>query len=719
MTPEDFARLRSLYDHAAALPPDECRAFVESNLAEADPLRSELVKMLEARVNPGFPEFLERPIPPTLPVTEPAGIGQPLTGQVGGRYRILKELGHGGMGVVYLAVRNDDVFSKTVALKVIGSVASRASFVERFKRERQILAGLDHPNIARILDGGNIDDGRPYYVMEYVDGKPLVDYCTRIDADVPARLELILAVCEALEHMHTQGIVHRDIKPSNILVTANGRVKLLDFGIARTTETEWSGTGPQTIVATPGYASPEQMAGEDAGRASDIYSLGVVLYELLTGRLPFVDAHGRPSLGAQNAADEPKPPSHVGPGSLGQAPRTKSIRPDLDRIVQKVLQREPLRRYQSVGQLAEDLRRYLAGRPIGASGGSSHVLRLWLARNPVPVVLVVLLLLSAGAGTWFAVSNQMDRIRLEAKEGEVERLVAMLNQRVDRWRDGDRMAPQSERVQDVRTAGEVVGSRDLAELSVRSADPPRLKRLIEGLRRFLDRADEMSKDEPSLRKEVALVYRQVGDFVADTTRPLVADKAQAAQSYRRAASVAASVRGAEPAWAGQQIAALGQRLSGLGETLPADVVRGPEPVTEAEPVVPPVASPPLPRRTERDEVESDSAPSAPVQSAPAPQPAPVTPTPTVDPERYADIRDRLRGTAATASRLRQNLEDLTARLAVRGQALRGDLTAGMSQIDGLIDQATKSLESGDLDASDELLNRLTYELRRLRQSVGS
>jgi DNA-directed RNA polymerase specialized sigma24 family protein len=149
---------------------------------------------------------------------------------------------------------------------------------------------------------------------------------------------------------------------------------------------------------------------------------------------------------------------------------------------------------------ADDLRRYIDGRPIGTSGGSSHAFRLWIARNPVPVALGVLLLLSAGAGTWFAVTNRMDWIRLEAKEGEIERLVAMLNQRVDRWRDGDRLAPESERVQDVRTAREVVGSRDMAELSIRSADPPRPKRLFEGLRRFLDRADEMSKDEPSLRK---------------------------------------------------------------------------------------------------------------------------------------------------------------------------------------------------------------------------
>lgn len=709
MTPEDYARLRSLYDYAAALPAEERVVFVESSLTSADPLRSELLKMLDAREDS---RFLEPPVSPTLSQTDDLELGRPLTGQVGGRYRILKELGRGGMGVVYLAVRNDDVFSKTVALKVIGAVASRGSFVERFKRERQILAGLDHPNIARILDGGNTDDGRPYYVMEYIDGKPLRDYCTRVEADIPTRLKLILEVCDALEHMHTQGIVHRDIKPGNILVTADGRVKLLDFGIARTTATELTGGGPQTIVATPGYSSPEQMAGEDAGRASDIYSLGVVLYELLTGRLPFIDADGRPSLGAQIAAEAPKPPSQVGHvDGLKKTTRVRTIRPDLDRIVQKVLQREPLRRYKTVAQLAEDIRHYLEGRPISASGSSWHAFRLWVSRNPIPIALAALLILSAGAGTWLVVSNRMDRVRLEAKESEIERLIAMLNQRVDRWREGDRMMPQSDRVQDVRTASQVVSSPDLAELSVRSSDPPRLKRLIEGLRRFLDRADEMSTDEPSLRKEIALVYRQVGDFVADAAKPLVVDRAQATQSYKRAATVVASVGAIEPEWAGQQIAELGQRLSGLGETLPVEVVQAPRPPTsepEESPIAPP--RPPTARKEDASEVEA----------TPAPPPPPVTSaSPVVDQERYAELRDRLRGSVATANRTRQNLDDLRNRLAAQGQTIRADLSAGMSQIDGLIDQATKLLEAGDLQAVEELLGRVTYELRRLGQSVGS
>ena len=205
--------------------------------------------------------------------------------------QIIRELGAAAW-CVYLALRNDDVFHKVVALKVIGGIGvTDASFVQRFKQERQILAGLDHPNIARILDGGNTADGRPFYVMEYVAGSPIDEYCSRVSADVPARVRMITDVCEAVEYLHTHAIAHRDIKPNNILVTAEGRVKLVDFGVAKVETVEVlvasaSSPGQPTMIMTPGYASPEQISGSPAGKSSDIYSLAVVLYQLLTGRLP-------------------------------------------------------------------------------------------------------------------------------------------------------------------------------------------------------------------------------------------------------------------------------------------------------------------------------------------------------------------------------------------------------------------------------------------------
>src|SRR6185295_15498403 len=197
-----------------------------------------------------------------------------------------------------------DVFKKVVALKVINVVNSvdgtaEAGFVARFKQERQILAGLDHPNIARILDGGNTEDGRPFYVMEYVAGSPIDDYCARVNADVPTRLRMITQVCDAVDYLHDHAIAHRDIKPANILVTADGRVKLVDFGIARVDTVDGlvasaSPAGKPTMLMTPGYAAPEQLA----------------------GRLPYADAEGRPNLAAQLAGPEPKPPSQELPGAL-------------------------------------------------------------------------------------------------------------------------------------------------------------------------------------------------------------------------------------------------------------------------------------------------------------------------------------------------------------------------------------------------------------------
>src|SRR5687767_9684553 len=205
-----------------------------------------------------------------------------------GPYRILRELGHGGMGTVYLAARADEQFHKRVALKVIRSGADSAEVVRHFKRERQILASLDHPNIAHLLDGGTTDDGLPYFVMEYIQGQPVDRYCDNVRSTVAQRLQLFRHVCSAVHYAHQNLVVHRDIKPSNILVTAEGIPKLLDFGIAKllTPELSVQTTGETSIalrLMTPDYASPEQVRGETITTASDIYSLGVLLYRLLTG----------------------------------------------------------------------------------------------------------------------------------------------------------------------------------------------------------------------------------------------------------------------------------------------------------------------------------------------------------------------------------------------------------------------------------------------------
>jgi serine/threonine protein kinase/Flp pilus assembly protein TadD len=308
-----------------------------------------------------------------------------------GPYRVLRELGHGGMGTVYLAARDDDQFQKTVAIKVVRGLDS-AEVVRHFRRERQILAGLEHPNVARLLDGGTTDDGLPYLVMQHVEGQPIDRFCDERRLTVRERLQLFQGVCAAVEHAHRNLVVHRDIKPANILVTAEGVPKLLDFGIAKLLNPEIAGQVPTGtgLSMTPDYASPEQARGGPITTATDVYSLGVVLYELLTGHRPY-RLKSREPLEVLKAIceEEPEKPSTAvtredraqlpggaaRPTTAEAVSRTREgtpdrlrrrLRGDLDNIVMMALRKEPQRRYGSVEALSEDLRRYLEGLPVKA-----------------------------------------------------------------------------------------------------------------------------------------------------------------------------------------------------------------------------------------------------------------------------------------------------------------------------------------------------------------
>src|SRR5262245_4419358 len=230
MTPEDYTRIRSLFDQAMELPHADRSAFVAARVAGGDPIREQLSAMVD--VGDDSTLLASAFVNGMLDHVRPPDNDLPSQIQ---NYKILRRLGQGGMGVVFLALRNDDVFHKVVALKVIGDVADspEINLVQRFRRERQILAALDHPNIARILDGGNTEQGRPFYVMEYVAGSPIDEYCARMNAGIATRVRMMAQVCDAVEYLHNHGVAHRDIKPQNILVTLDGHVKLVDFGIAK------------------------------------------------------------------------------------------------------------------------------------------------------------------------------------------------------------------------------------------------------------------------------------------------------------------------------------------------------------------------------------------------------------------------------------------------------------------------------------------------------
>ena len=309
-----------------------------------------------------------------------------------GPFKLVRRVGAGGMGIVWLAHRVDGEFDQIVAIKVIKRGMDSREIVRRFRQERQVLASLNHPNIARLLDGGAAEDGRPYLVMEYIDGLPIHHYCRENDLGVDRILELVSTVCNAVHFAHSNLVVHRDLKPSNILITPEGKPKLLDFGIAKLLDLEGGAGSPATLtghlVLTPRYASPEQVRGENITTASDVYSLGVILYELLTGCFPYeVATDSRRELECAILEQEPTRPSSVVArrrknGTTADSKRAarsphrtpalklsrlqRKLRGDLDTIVLTALRKDPERRYGSASDLASDIERYLRNDPIAA-----------------------------------------------------------------------------------------------------------------------------------------------------------------------------------------------------------------------------------------------------------------------------------------------------------------------------------------------------------------
>jgi eukaryotic-like serine/threonine-protein kinase len=364
-----------------------------------------------------------------------------------GPYRVLGELGRGGMGTVYLAEHADGLFDHPVAIKVTNALSGRPDsdvLVRRFIAERQMVGQLEHPNIVRLLDGGTMDDGRPFCVMEYVAGVPIDAHCDRRRLGVDERLRLLAAAARAVHHAHRNLIVHRDLKPSNILVSDDGEVKLVDFGIAKSLETvapysAQARTRTGHHLLTPQYASPEQVSGEPATTATDVYALGLVLYELLCGRRGQDVGRGsyqeivhaimsqepeRPSTAVLRATAEG--PSAVTADRVAVARGTtparlqRKLRGDLDRIVAHAIRKDPARRYQSAEQLAEDIDRYLAGKSVVARGNSAtyRVRKFAERRRWAAAAAVVLLVILSTFVATLAAENR--RLRRELHQSAIE-----------------------------------------------------------------------------------------------------------------------------------------------------------------------------------------------------------------------------------------------------------------------------------------------------------
>jgi serine/threonine protein kinase len=357
-------------------------------------------------------------------------------GTMVGSYRVVRLLGRGGMGEVYLAERIDPAFSQRVALKVIRWGMDSQAIVQRFVRERQILARLDHPNLARLLDGGSGPDGRPYFVLEWVDGEPITDYCQRVALDLDGRLRLMQTVCLAVAAAHQRLVVHRDLKPANILVTPDGTVKLLDFGIAKLLQDD--GDEGHTItqlgarVLTPAYAAPEQILGEPVSTATDVYSLGVLLFRLITGAMPHRrDQRGLGALASAVEHETAERPSTLLRRPGADARLARRVAGDLDLIVLTAVHREPARRYATAQALANDLGHFLAGRPVHARPDEmGYRLRKFVGRHRLSVAAMAagLAALIAGLGLslWQAHAAGLAARRATAEASRAERVKSLL-----------------------------------------------------------------------------------------------------------------------------------------------------------------------------------------------------------------------------------------------------------------------------------------------------
>ena len=478
-----------------------------------------------------------------------------LAGQQIGAYKIIGEIGHGGMGAVYLAERADGKFSQRVALKLLKREMNTSAIRRRFRREREILASLDHPNIARLLDAGTTADKIPFLAMEYVDGLPIDEYCERNELGLEERLELFRKVCSVVDFAHRSLVIHRDLKPSNILVTGDGTPKLLDFGISKIVSDESDNTATVTRlgVMTPSYASPEQLRSESVTTAADIYSLGVILYQLLCGHRPFESRESDlkeilkavsdidPPLPSAMAQTETGPPSGSGWQSNGNlaavghtepangqvtSPRTVSIKPqylrgDLDNIVLKALKKEPERRYLSAESFSEDIRRHLAGLPVTARPDTfSYRAEKFVKRNSISVVAAALISLAVIGGIaatlWQAGVARAERARAEKRFNDVRKLANSYLFEV---------YPEIENLEGSLKAREVI-----------------LKSALE----YLDSLSSEVGSDLVLLSELATAYEKVGDVQGALNNSSLGNIKAGLESYAKAGRLREAVFTADP-----------------------------------------------------------------------------------------------------------------------------------------------------------------------------
>jgi len=473
MSSERWRRVREVFDEAVDLPASERAAYLGRLEAADGALHAEVASLLRASAAAG--DFLEAPAVSHARLDPSEADRRTRIGP----YEVIREIGHGGMGTVYLAARADQGFEKTVAIKLVRRGMDTDFILERFRNERRILADLDHPNIARILDGGSTEDGLPYFVMEHIPGRHLLEDAAARGLSIREKLALFRKVCAAVGYAHRHLVVHRDLKPSNILVTPEGEPKLLDFGLARVLQPESAGEGDRTATAlrllTPDYASPEQVRGERIATSSDIYSLGVVLYELLANRRPYrTTGAGLGEIARAVCEEEPPRPSAAVP----------ALRGDVDNIVLMALRKEPERRYASVEALSDDIGRHLDGRPVHARKDTfGYRTGKFLARHKAGVAAaVVVALLLVGALAAAVRQTRIARAERAAAEAHFNDVRQLADTFLFEFHDAIKDLP---------------GSTPARRLVVRRA--------LE----YLEKLSKMRSDDAGLQRELAGAYERV------------------------------------------------------------------------------------------------------------------------------------------------------------------------------------------------------------------
>jgi len=566
MNPEQWERIAEIFPKALSLHGEERESFLSEACANEGELRKEVDSLLASHDEAGS-HFLNEPDAAFEQVSGRLRWSEVQAGRRIGPYLVAEQIGRGGMGEVFAATRADGQFEKKVALKLVRGGCDTSFVLERFRNERQILAGLDHPNIARLLDGGTTDDGIPYLVMELVEGAPIDEYCDAHKLSITQRLVLFRQVCAAVAYAHQRLVIHRDLKPSNILVAQDGVPKLLDFGIAKILGASGSTDTTALRPMTPEYASPEQVRGDPISTSTDVYSLGVVLYLLLTGRSPYrIDTPTPERLAQVITQEEPERPStsvqrtkadlalresrENTPEAVSETREVsplrlqKRLRGDLDFILLKALRKEPAQRYSSVEQFSEDIHRHLEEVPVAARKGTwaykgGKFLRRYKAGVLAGALVFATLLIAMFVVLRESRVADANRRRAEARFDDVRKLA---NSLIFEIHDSIRDLPGS---------------------------VPARRLIVERALEYLDGLGRDAHGEPSLQRELAIAYERLGDVQGNPDYANLGDTAGALQNYHKALRIHEALNDAGQGLSAEEAGGMSRLYDKVGATLAA------------------------------------------------------------------------------------------------------------------------------------------------------